>query len=80
MTEDERVRAWFHRDGTARICMNCAYFYQHYVKNLDPNADKFGWEYTPIMDGHCSRPRWKRRRADAEPCDLFVFREAQEKS
>ena len=50
-----------------QICKNCVHFRQHYSVSDD--------HYSELHCGHCSYPRMKHRKPDANVCDYFEQRE-----
>lgn len=49
------------------ICMNCKYYYPHYIKRDDG--------YRRIFKGHCSYPRMRDWRRDVDSCHHFEQKE-----
>lgn len=52
-------------------CQHCIHFRQHYIKRGSHNRI--------TGDGHCARPRLKRRRFDDHVCKYFTAREEGDK-
>ena len=51
-------------------CGSCQYFVKHYIRYDDGR-------YVPIMDGHCTEPRLKRRTEDTPACMHWKRRKKQ---
>lgn len=49
------------------ICMNCKYYYPHYVRCEEG--------FQRIMKGHCSYPRMRDWRRDVDSCHHFEQKE-----
>lgn len=52
-------------------CEDCKHFRFHYIRR--------GYRYDRIDDGHCVRPRIKRRLCKTPACVHFILREKSEK-
>ena len=52
-------------------CESCQYFVKHYIRYDDGR-------YIPIMDGHCTEPRLKRRTEDTPACVHWKKRKKQD--
>ena len=50
-----------------RVCENCRYFHQHYVRD--------GCGFSKVFAGHCTYPRLKDRE-NSDSCDYFERRGA----
>ncbi len=64
-----------------RVCANCKYFHQHYVKAelnwTDSDISEDGKRYSPIHTGHCVEPRLKNRKV-TDTCINFIRKEHAE--
>lgn len=64
MTVNERRSIYCHNlTPETRMCVNCAYYYQHYLKDGHR-----------LCSGHCVHPRLKLRR-DYDTCENFKKKE-----
>lgn len=54
-----------------RVCENCKYFYQHYIR-VAP------YRYNPVHAGHCWYPRMKNRES-SDSCKYFERRDSNDR-
>lgn len=61
---EEKIKKLESMDTAIKICKNCKYFHQHFIKL----QNVFEW----VNCGHCVEPRIKERKPNTYACKHFV--------